>query len=175
MKLPLFVLLLAAGASALPTPTTPPSAPALHCQVPCGIYGDQMRIQMLMEDCATIEKGMAQIAELEQAEPKNYNQIVRWVTTKDEHAQKIQQTCLDYWLAQRIKAPAAGADEAASGKYARQLQLMHGIIVSAMKCKQTLDAANVAAIREQATAFSQTYFSKEDLEHLRGEHDEKGH
>ena len=174
MKLPLIVLLLVAGTPALPTPAaapTPVTAKApWHCQVPCGIFSDQMRVQMLMEDCDTIEKAMAQIAELEKAANTNYNQIVRWVTTKDEHAQKIQQQCLDYWLAQRIKAPAPGADEAAVNTYLHQLASMHGMIVSAMKCKQSLDASHVSAIRERLKAFSETYFSAEDHEHLHGEH-----
>jgi nickel superoxide dismutase len=167
--LPLVTLLLVAAAPALP----PLSAP-FHCQVPCGIYGDQMRVEMLMEDCATLDKAMAQLVELEQAGDKNYNQIVRWVTTKDEHAQKIQQQCLDYWLAQRIKAPKADADEAATAKYSRQLQLMHGVIVEAMKCKQTIDPAHVAGIRERVKAFGETYFSAEDLQHLRGHEPEGG-
>lgn len=70
----------------------PESAP-FHCQVPCGIYGDQMRIDMHMEDVATIRKGMAQMAVLESdamGGNLNTNQIVRWVVTKEEHAAAIQ-------------------------------------------------------------------------------------
>ena len=35
-----------------------------HCQVPCGIYGDKVRIVMLKEHLTTIEKSMNQINEL---------------------------------------------------------------------------------------------------------------
>lgn len=149
---------------------TASASSAFHCQVPCGIYGDKMRIDMLMEDASTIEKGMKMIAELESAEEASANQLVRWIMTKDEHAQSIQETVASYWLAQRIKAPAEG-DEAALAKYHEQLSMMHGITVAAMKCKQTTDAAHVAKLRELAMAFSKTYFSAEDLEHLRGHHD----
>jgi hypothetical protein len=145
-----------------------PAAPARHCQVPCGIYGDKMRIDMLMEDAATIEKGMQVLGELKDAER---NQIVRWVMTKDEHAQSIQDTIAAYWMAQRIKLPAADADAAALAKYHRQLGLLHGITVAAMKCKQTTDKAHVATVRELALAFSETYFTKEDLEHIKSHHD----
>jgi nickel superoxide dismutase len=128
----------------LPRAAEAPAEPApVHCQVPCGIYGDLMRIDMLMEDAQTIEKGMAQVLEMEAAEKPNYNQIVRWITTKDDHAQHIQDMAGDYWFAQRIKAPAADADEAAGATYDSQLRHMHGIMTSAMKCKQTTDAANV--------------------------------
>jgi len=156
------------AAPATPAVPAPAAAPApFHCQVPCGIYGDQMRIDMLMEDCATIEKGMAQIHEMESATPHNPNQLVRWIMTKDEHASMIQEQVASYWLAQRIKAP---ADASGREKYLQQLELMHGITVAAMKCKQTVDPANVEAIRKLALQFSATYFSAEDLEHIRQHH-----
>ena len=147
-----------------------PASPALHCQVPCGVYGDSARITVMLEDAATIEKGMKSIAELEAAETKNYNQIVRWVTTKDEHATNIQNTVAAYWLTQRIKAPKDGSDEAARAKYLQQLELMHGLTVAAMKCKQTTDVANVEAVRKLTHEFAGTYFSEEDLKHIRGHH-----
>jgi nickel superoxide dismutase len=156
---------------AAPAPAaTPATAPAAlpHCQVPCGIYGDQMRIDMLMEDAATIEKGMKTLT-AEGADAPVPNQMVRWVMTKDQHAQSIQDTVAAYWLAQRIKAPAAG-DAEARDRYHRQLELMHGITVAAMKCKQTTDTAHVETLRKLALEFSGTYFSAEDLEHIRAHH-----
>lgn len=150
------------------TPAAAPPAP-VHCQVPCGIYGDRMRIDMLMEDAATIEKGMQSIAELAADSGANANQLVRWVVTKEEHAQSIQDTVAAYWLAQRIKEPKDG-DDAAREKYHRQLALLHGITVAAMKCKQTTDVANVAKARALALEFSATYFSEDDLEHIRSHH-----
>ena len=169
------VALPALSAAFLSSATPPAAAPApavLHCQVPCGIYGDTMRIDAMMEDVATIEKGMGQIVQLEKDGPAN--QLVRWVLTKDEHAAKIQEQVASYWLAQRIKAP-QGGDEAARAKYLEQLSLLHGITVSAMKCKQTTDTAHVEKMRELALEFSGTYFSKEDLEHIRQHHGEEGH
>ena len=146
--------------------------PPVHCQVPCGIYGDSMRIEMLLEDALTVEKAMSSIRDLSSASSPDYNQLVRWVVNKEEHAQKIQDQVAVYWLAQRIKAP---AEESGRGVYLRQLELMHGITVSAMKCKQTTEKANVDAVRANAQAFAETYFSEEDLEHLRGEHGGHGH
>jgi len=87
---------------------------------------------------------------------------------KDQHAQKIQDTVAGYWLAQRVKQPTeAGGRE----KYLKQLELMHGITVAAMKCKQTTDPAWVGKLREHLAAFSKTYFSAEDLKHLEEHHD----
>jgi nickel superoxide dismutase len=153
------------------SPSTPEPAAPFHCQVPCGIYGDRMRIDMLMEDAATIEKGMAMIGQLEKEGGTNTNQMVRWVIAKDQHAQAIQETVASYWLAQRVKAPKDDS-EASKAKYFLQLSTMHGITVAAMKCKQTTDPANVAKLRELALKFSGSYFSKEDLEHIHSHHTE---
>ncbi len=143
-----------------------PARPALHCQVPCGIYGDQMRVAMMLEDAATVEKAMAQIVELSRAEAPNYNQLVRWVTNKESHAQSIQDTVAAYWLAQRVKKPTA-EDKGGREKYLRQLALMHDVTTSAMKCKQTTDKANVEALRKAVMTFSETYFSPEDMAHIK--------
>lgn len=143
--------------------------PRRHCQVPCGIYGDKMRIDMLMEDAATIEKGMKMIKQIEASDGQNRNQLVRWVMNKDQHATAIQNTVAQYWLAQRVKEPKTD-DIASWKKYREQLHLMHKITVLAMKCKQTVDAAHVKAMREAAMLFSKAYFKPEDLKHLQGHH-----
>lgn len=142
------------------------TVPVLHCQVPCGIYGDFMRIEAMREDAATIEKGMTRIA----AAPKDaqgMNQVVRWIMTKEEHAARIQETVATYWLTQRIKVPATDADAEARALYARRLELLHGTLVSAMKCRQSTDARNVEVLRKNIDAFAAIYFSKDDLEHLK--------
>ena len=41
-----------------------PAAVALHCQVPCGIYTDQLRFEAMLEDTKTIAKSIDQIADL---------------------------------------------------------------------------------------------------------------
>jgi nickel superoxide dismutase len=158
---PLLLCCAAAGSAVEST-----GAPLPHCQVPCGIYGDRMRIDMHLEDVATIEKGMKMIQELEASPDHNANQLVRWVVNKDEHAQAIQERTASYWLAQRIKAPKEG-DAAGREKYVKQLELLHGITVAAMKCKQTTELEHVEALRTLALSFSETYFTEEDLKHIK--------
>lgn len=140
---------LLAAASAVPA--------AAHCQVPCGIFGDELRVQMMEEDVATIEKAMRQVVALGKETPVNYNQVVRWVMTKDDHAQKIQDTVAAYFLAQRIKAPAEVEGEPWE-RYTRQLVLLHTMTVEAMKCKQTTDLAHVERLRVLLREFRDAYF-----------------
>ncbi len=137
-----------------------------HCQIPCGIFEDQMRIHMLREDLVTVEKSMKRIVELSAAEKPDWNQIVRWVVNKEDHAKKIQEIVADYFLAQRIKVPADDADGAAVAKYHAQLSLLHRLNLAAAKMRQTTDVANVEAGRKLVDEFAATYFSPEDLKHL---------
>lgn len=129
-----------------------PSIVAAHCEVPCGIYDDQMRMDMMAEHASTIEKAMMQIEELGKADPANTNQIVRWITTKEEHATEIQHIVSQYFMTQRIKPDQDG--------YAEKLQCLHRMLIAAMKCKQTTDTANVAALRAELEAFGGLYFTE---------------
>ena len=113
-----------------------------HCEIPCGIYGDEERFKAIAEDLKTIEKSMIQIQSLS-SDPNNHmNQLVRWVNNKEKHADHIRDTVAQYFLAQRIKVPTAG-DAAAEEVYSQKLSLLHKMVVYAMKCKQTVDTENV--------------------------------
>ena len=58
----------------------------------------------IREACATIRKAMVKINELSaDMNPQNFNQMTRWVNTKEEHANKIIHLAADYSLAQRVK------------------------------------------------------------------------
>ena len=140
-----------------------------HCEIPCGIYNDALRADLIAEHIATIEKSMAQIAELAAAPAKNYNQIVRWVHNKEAHATELQHIVTQYFLTQRVK-PVAPGDKAKHAKYVAQLELLHGMLVAAMKAKQTTDLAHVKTLRELLSAFRASYFGPQAHRHLREHH-----
>jgi nickel superoxide dismutase len=120
---------------------------AAHCQVPCGIYDDAARVQAMLEDVATIDKAVTVIAEL--APPKDavaLNQATRWVSTKEDHASRIIATVSEYFLTQKLAEPAAG-NEKALADYHSALAEHHAVLRAAMKAKQTVDPAAVAALR----------------------------
>lgn len=136
-----------------------PRAALGHCEIPCGIYGDDGRFTSLLEDVTTIEKSMKLINELSAAPDKNMNQIVRWVNNKEVHADRIREVVAQYFLAQRIKAPAKG-DEAALKAYHEKLGLLHQMIRTAMACKQTTDIANAKKLHDLTHAFQKAYQAK---------------
>ncbi len=129
-----------------------------HCEVPCGIYGDDNRFGDMQEDIATIEKAMQQIAELSAASPKNYNQLVRWINTKEIHATKLQNTVWQYFLTQRVKPVAKG--DPAYAAYQNKLELLHHLSVYAMKAKQSVDLAVVKKLKELVDQFQHAYAGK---------------
>jgi len=128
-----------------------------HCQVPCGIYADDNVLSTMHTDQQTIEKAMKQIMELSKEPTKNANQITRWVTNKEKHAQNIQETVSAYFLAQRIKLEEAETDK---NSYMNKISLLHKITVLAMKCKQTTDIENAQKLHSALDAFQAAYTGK---------------
>lgn len=125
-----------------------------HCQVPCGIYADDVVFGELMTDVQTIKKAMEQINALSADVSANPHQLVRWVNNKESHAQNIQDTMSAYFLAQRIKLDQQESDPEG---YAQLVGLAHKITVLAMKCKQGTDVANAEALGEALHAFQHAY------------------
>ena len=147
-------LTLALIATALLLPIAGPAFS--HCEVPCGIYDDKMRLEMIAEHITTIEKSMKQIVELSAAGEKNFNQIVRWTNSKDEHAEQLQHIVHQYFLTQRIK-PAEHSAPDDYAKYQIHLELLHKMLVHAMKAKQTTDTAHTDALRKLLESFGESY------------------
>lgn len=121
-----------------------------HCQIPCGIYDDHTRVHSMLEDAATIKKATTMLAELAGKEdPQSLNQIVRWVSNKESHAQSIIDTISDYFLTQRVKP---GQDD-----YAERLEKHHAVIVAAMKVKQNADSSHVDILMKNIEVLKKYY------------------
>jgi nickel superoxide dismutase len=128
-----------------------------HCEVPCGIYNDEMRFVMIEEHITTIEKAMKEITNLSEHQPINFNQIVRWVTNKEKHAEDIQHIISQYFLTQRVKLVEKEDDKARKIR-TEHLSLCHEILVYAMKTKQATDLLNVEKLKSAVKAFKDSYF-----------------
>ena len=131
-----------------------------HCEIPCGIYTDSMRIEMLREHFDTVQKSMQQIEALK--ESGNLHQYVRWISNKESHSDEIQSIVTQYFMTQRVEP--AEADDAV---YVQKLTVLHDLLVTAMKCKQSTDPTHVARLRELTDRFVELYFDAEAREHLR--------
>ena len=153
--------LAAPAAKLLAGPTAP--APVPHCEVPCGIYADQMRFEQMLEDTQTIAKAIASVNEIAdgfaQGPPsaKTVNQMTRWINTKESHASNTQHIVAQYFLTQRIKA--------SNENYAKQLTAAHQVMVAAMKCKQDADPATAETLKKSIYDLYRAYEGKEPKFH----------
>jgi len=132
-----------------------------HCQIPCGIYDDELRVQLIEEHITTVEKSMNQIVALGGADPVDYNQLVRWVGNKETHTQEIQDIVTAYFMAQRIKPPANHDNEAEVNEYLHKLAVLHHIQIHAMKTKQSTDLEQIETLRKLVVKFRKAYFGEE--------------
>ncbi len=132
-----------------------------HCQLPCGIYGDSARFDMLAEHITTIEKSMKQITGLSKQDKPNMNQIIRWVNNKEKHADDLSHIVTHYFMAQRVK-PVDKAKGQDYEKYIKKLTLLHEMLVYSMKAKQTTELSNVEKLRGVLTEFRVAYFRADD-------------
>ena len=123
---------------------------AAHCEIPCGIYDDEMRINMITEHITTIEKSMKQIKTLISSKSNDHNQLTRWIMNKERHSDKLQKIVTQYFMTQRIKPD--------TKHYSRKLTVLHKLLLSAMKCKQTTDLAHISALRSLVKEFQTLYF-----------------
>ena len=128
-----------------------------HCQVPCGIYGDQLRFEQMLEDQHTIAKAQAQINEMTEGEitAQKVNQMARWVAAKEDHATKVQNTIAAYFMAQRIKAD--------NKNYVKQLRAAPAVMVAAMKCKQSADPETAEMLEKKIFDLYRAYEGKEPV------------
>lgn len=127
-----------------------PNIAQAHCQVPCGIYNDSARLQSMLEDAATVEKAARLINELApKKDAQSQNQLVRWVNTKEQHAQSIIETISNYYLTQRVKT--------SQSDYSTRLEMHHAVIVAAMKAKQNVDKKTMEKLSTSIKALSGYY------------------
>jgi nickel superoxide dismutase len=108
---------------------------------------------MISEHIQTIEKSMTAITDLEKAGLSHHsNQLVRWIMNKEDHADELQKIVTQYFMTQRIKFD--------TKDYDKKLNILHHMLVYAMKCKQTTELENVEALKKLAKEFSDIYFKK---------------
>ena len=128
-----------------------------HCQIPCGIYDDSARVQKMLEDAATVKKATVMISELAgKNDAQSQNQIIRWVSNKESHAQDIITIISDYYLTQRINP--------SQSDYIERLKKHHAVIIAAMKAKQNANGSYADALINSIEALK-AYYPEPDHTH----------
>mmetsp|Transcript_7293 Transcript_7293/g.11094 ORF Transcript_7293/g.11094 Transcript_7293/m.11094 type:complete len:214 (-) Transcript_7293:165-806(-) len=134
-----------------------------HCQVPCGIFDDPKTVAEIKEACTTIRKAMVQINELsKKGDALSFNQMTRWVMTKEEHCKNIITTISEYCLCQRVKPFGAAKSPFKSDKdFVDALKAHHAVMIAAMKAKQNVDLGFAHKLEHAVGDWSLMYVPEE--------------
>lgn len=135
-----------------------------HCQVPCGIFDDPKLVAEVKEACATIRKAIVQINELHaKGDAQSFNQMTRWVNTKEEHCKNIITAISEYCLCQRVKPVGAPKSPFTQEKdFVDALKAHHAVMVNAMKAKQTVAIAGADALDHAVGDWCKMYLPAEE-------------
>merc|ERR1719411_1052711 len=108
---------------------------------------------------------MVQINDLSKTgNPLNFNQMTRWVMTKEEHCKKIITLIGEYCLCQRVKPHNAAKSPFKTEKdYVDALKAHHAVMIHAMKAKQNVDEKFAGNLEHAVGDFSKMYMPAEEM------------
>jgi nickel superoxide dismutase len=122
-----------------------------HCQIPCGIYHDDLTFQKMYEQIETLSKAVAAIEANHHDKDLDLNQFIRWVLNKDHQADDFAAVVSTYFLQQRILEDHPQRD--------LLLRQAHDLLRISMKVKQTVDSKLVDQLQSTLKTFESTYQS----------------
>ncbi|GAB4236458.1 MAG: superoxide dismutase [Ni] [Chlamydiales bacterium] len=103
-----------------------------HCQMPCGIYNDQMVYDRIDEYYQTMYKAVAALENNAFSNVQDRNQFVRWVMQKDVQSDEAAHILTNYFLQQKIK-PSNDEDTH------ELVHVLHHLLFLIVQIKQTVD------------------------------------
>ncbi|MEM9743166.1 MAG: superoxide dismutase, Ni [Pseudomonadota bacterium] len=134
---------------------TAPATAKAHCDVPCGIY-DPIDAQLAAVTVIRVFDLLADMAEHDTLSMADQAQLSRLVAQKEEHAEKVKHQVRiiwgDYFKADQIaKFPGVHA-------------LVHDIMMTGSKCKQTMDRDNAIALLDKVNEFATMFWQTKGFE-----------
>ena len=126
-----------------------------HCDIPCGIY-DPITAQI---DALTVVRMMDLMSGLAEGDEKGkvdfQNSMSRYITVKEEHAEKAKREIRVIW-GDFIK-------DAHVEKYPELPSLVHKIMQLGSKSRQTADRSNGLAFVEAINQFAEIFWAIKDI------------
>lgn len=126
-----------------------------HCQMPCGIYHDDMVFDMVDQYVETMYKAMSELNDNAFKTAEDKNQFCRWVSQKETQSNDIANLFLTYFLQQKIKP-----DEKDTP---RKVILTQKLLFLIVQIKQNVDPKIVLKFADQWMEFKHM-FHREDYE-----------
>lgn len=74
-----------------------------HCQMPCGIYHDDMVFDQIDQYIETMAKGISVLNDSKFSSVKDKNEFIRWVVLKEDSSDDVARIITEFFLQQKIK------------------------------------------------------------------------
>lgn len=129
-----------------------------HCQMPCGIYHDQMVYDKVDEYYETMFKAVSALEDNQFSSDENYNQFIRWVMTKEKQSDDTAHLLVEYFLQQKIK-PSKDQETL------DQVQVIHNLLFMLVQIKQTIDLNIVKRFGKEWEHFKYLFHPEVKCEH----------
>lgn len=116
-----------------------------HCQMPCGIYHDDMVYDQVDQYAETMYKGIAVMNDSKFQTVKERNEFVRWTMQKEAASDETASLLTKYFLQQKIKP---GEPDTA-----KRLESLHKLLFLLVAIKQNTDLEFVKEFSEEWDRF----------------------
>lgn len=116
-----------------------------HCQMPCGIYHDEMVYGQIDQYVETMYKGISVLNNSKFSTTKERNEFIRWVIQKERASDDAAQLINGYFLQQKIQIGEESTTE--------RLISAHKLLFLIVGIKQNTDLEFVEAFSEEWDKF----------------------
>jgi nickel superoxide dismutase len=116
-----------------------------HCQMPCGIYHDDMVYDQIDQYVETMVKADTILNQNKFSSAQEKNVFIRWVMQKDKHSDQMAELFTSYFLQQKIKPEEEDT--------VKRLVCVHRLLFLLVKIKQTADISCVNDFYEEWEKF----------------------
>jgi nickel superoxide dismutase len=116
-----------------------------HCQMPCGIYHDDMVYSLIDQYVETMYKGISVLNNSKFDNTQQRNAFIRWVMEKEKSSDQTANLITEYFLQQKIKS---GEDDTT-----KRLISAHKLLFMLMQIKQNADLEIVKQFSEEWEKF----------------------
>lgn len=131
------------------------SSLSAHCQMPCGIYHDDMVFDLVDQYVETMYKGITVMNESKLSSVKDKNEFVRWVIQKENASNETVNLIVSYFLQQKVKP---GEEDTI-----KRLTSAHRLLFLIVQIKQNADVEIVETFSKEWDSFK-LMFHRESYE-----------
>jgi nickel superoxide dismutase len=120
-----------------------------HCQMPCGIYHDDMVFDQVDQYVETMYKAISMLKDSQFSTVREKNEFIRWVIQKEKASDEVAQLITTYFLQQKIKP---GEEDTV-----KKLVSAHKLLFLAVQIKQNTDLSIVEAFSDEWDLFKHMF------------------